>query len=102
MKLSKAAFGFGLLVVLLPKITVAQITPDTTVGTQVTPNVNINGVLSDVINGGAIRGNNLFHSFSEFNIDSGRGAYFTNPIEVTNILTRVTGTREWRKYYYQC
>lgn len=27
----------------------------------------------------------------EFNIDTSRGAYFTNPINVTNIFTRVTG-----------
>jgi filamentous hemagglutinin family protein len=92
MKLSKTAFGFGLLVVLLPKVTVAQIRPDATVGTQVTPNVTINGVLSSSITNGTIRGNNLFHSFSEFNIDSGRGAYFANPADVTNIFTRVTGT----------
>ncbi|RUT02893.1 hypothetical protein DSM106972_058130 [Dulcicalothrix desertica PCC 7102] len=51
----------------------------------------INGVLSDKIEGGAQSGNNLFHSFSEFNINTGRGVYFTNPTDVTNIFTRVTG-----------
>ncbi|RUS97482.1 hypothetical protein DSM106972_084300 [Dulcicalothrix desertica PCC 7102] len=69
----------------------AQIVPDNTIPTQVTTNVNINGLPSDVINGGTVRGNNLFHSFSEFNINVGRGAYFTNPNGVTNILTRVIG-----------
>lgn len=73
----------------------AQITPDTTLGTEssvVTPNVTIGGQKSDRIDGGAIRGTNLFHSFKDFNIDAGRGAYFTNPDGVSNILTRVTGT----------
>ncbi|BAZ16231.1 filamentous hemagglutinin outer membrane protein [Calothrix sp. NIES-4071] len=39
----------------------AQIIPDATVGSQVLKNININGVLSDKIDGGAVRGNNLFH-----------------------------------------
>lgn len=75
--------------------TVAQITPDTTLGVEssvVQPNVVLNGIQSDRIDGGAIRGPNLFHSFQNFNIEAGRGAYFTNPFGVTNILTRVTGT----------
>lgn len=72
----------------------AQITPDATLGNErsvVTPNIIINGLPSDRIDGGAIRGSNLFHSFSEFNIGNGRGAYFTNPNGNQNILSRVTG-----------
>ncbi|BAZ18422.1 filamentous hemagglutinin outer membrane protein (plasmid) [Calothrix sp. NIES-4071] len=72
----------------------AQITPDKTLGTEaskLTPNVLINGASADLINGGAQRGNNLFHSFSEFNIKDGQGVYFANPVGVVNILTRVTG-----------
>ncbi|MCG5060680.1 MAG: filamentous hemagglutinin N-terminal domain-containing protein [Limnoraphis sp. WC205] len=65
----------------------------------VTPNVNIRGINSDApggaatlrIDGGAVRGGNLFHSFQEFNIREGRGAYFSNPDNIINILTRVTG-----------
>lgn len=73
----------------------AQIIPDGSLGAEnsrVVPNQEINGVESDRIDGGAIRGANLFHSFSEFNIGEGRGAYFSNPDGITNILTRVTGT----------
>ncbi len=70
----------------------AQIKPDSSVGTQVIPNVLIQGILSDSIDHGTIRGNNLFHSFSEFNIDAGRGVYFSNPAGISNIFTRVTGT----------
>ncbi|MEH1839517.1 MAG: filamentous hemagglutinin N-terminal domain-containing protein, partial [Nostoc sp.] len=72
----------------------AQIVPDNTLGVEssvVKPNVNIQGILSDRIDGGATRGANLFHSFREFNIGEGRGAYFANPTGIENILTRVTG-----------
>jgi filamentous hemagglutinin family protein len=73
----------------------AQIVPDRTLGSEssrVTPNVTIKGLPSDRIDGGAIRGVNLFHSFQDFNIGSGRGAYFANPNGIANILTRVTGS----------
>nr|WP_242020193.1 filamentous hemagglutinin N-terminal domain-containing protein [Trichocoleus sp. FACHB-40] len=73
----------------------AQIAPDNTLGAEgsvVTPNVNIQGIPSDRIDGGATRGANLFHSFGDFNVGEGRGAYFTNPTGIENILTRVTGS----------
>ena len=69
----------------------AQLTPDTSLGAEssvVNPNV-VDGI--DLINGGATRGSNLFHSFQDFNVDAGRGAYFDNPTGITDILTRVTG-----------
>jgi filamentous hemagglutinin family protein len=74
--------------------TLAQITPDTTLGTErsvVTPNVNIRGLPADRIDGGATRGTNLFHSFSDFNVGEGLRVYFSNPTGIENILTRVTG-----------
>lgn len=43
------------------------------------------------IEGGAIRGSNLFHSFQEFGIPAGAAAYFANPSGVDNIFGRVTG-----------
>ncbi|MBD2210320.1 filamentous hemagglutinin N-terminal domain-containing protein [Nostoc linckia FACHB-104] len=72
----------------------AQITPDNTLGTEtssITPNALINGANADLINGGAQRGSNLFHSFTDFNINVGQSVYFGNPSGVQNILTRVTG-----------
>ncbi|AOX00146.1 hypothetical protein BJP34_12420 [Moorena producens PAL-8-15-08-1] len=72
-----------------------QITPDNTLGNErsvVTPNVNINGALADLIEGGAIRESNLFHSFSDFNVAEFGRVYFANPAGVANILSRVTGT----------
>jgi filamentous hemagglutinin family protein len=73
---------------------VAQIVPDATLGAEnsvVTPNQSVKGVTSDIITGGANRGKTLFHSFQEFNVKTGEGAYFANPTGIENILTRVTG-----------
>ena len=72
----------------------AQITPDASLGTEssvVKPDL-INGLPSDRIEGGAIRGSNLFHSFQKFNIGEGRAAYFSNPEAIENIFSRVTGS----------
>lgn len=74
---------------------IAQVTSDSTLGGEnsvVTPNTIINSVPSNRIDGGAIRGTNLFHSFQEFNIGEGQGVYFTNPSGIQNIFSRVTGS----------
>jgi filamentous hemagglutinin family protein len=95
MKLSSALVFAGASVVLLSCLpATAQIIPDNTLGNEhsiVVPNVDIDGINSDLVEGGAIRDANLFHSFQEFNIDDGRGAYFASPEGIINILTRVTG-----------
>jgi filamentous hemagglutinin family protein len=71
----------------------SQIIPDRTLGaerSQIIP--NFNGLPVEVIQGGAIRGANLFHSFREFNVAAERGAYFFSPsADIQNILARVTG-----------
>lgn len=36
-------------------------------------------------------GNNLFHSFSQFNLDAGDVATFTGPANIHNVISRVTG-----------
>ena len=72
----------------------AQVIPDNSLGSEssiVTPNVTVKDAIADLIEGGATRGNNLFHSFSEFNISEGGNVYFANPDGIANILTRVTG-----------
>ncbi|WP_216351191.1 filamentous hemagglutinin N-terminal domain-containing protein [Leptolyngbya sp. 'hensonii'] len=51
----------------------------------------IKGIPSDRIEGGAVRGINVFHSFSQFSVGQGQGAYFATPAGVQNILSRVTG-----------
>jgi filamentous hemagglutinin family protein len=73
------------------KIAIAQITPDGTLGAE-SSSVRAINQLRDQIEGGAIRGANLFHSFAEFNIGAGREVYFANPTGIENILTRVTGS----------
>jgi filamentous hemagglutinin family protein len=80
-------------VVIFQHPTFAQVTPDNTLGVEksiVTSNTN-NDSLRLQIEGGAIRGTNLFHSFSDFNITEGQSLYFQNPIDITNIISRVTG-----------
>jgi filamentous hemagglutinin family protein len=44
----------------------------------------------NLIEGGARRGDNLFHSLQQLNVDTGRSVYFSDP-GVNNIITRVTG-----------
>ncbi|WOB43356.1 filamentous hemagglutinin N-terminal domain-containing protein [Thermoleptolyngbya oregonensis NK1-22] len=87
------AVALGLLT--MPSAAQAQaILEDGTLGAEssvVTRDVLIQGILSDRIDGGARRGANLFHSFEQFNIDAGRGAYFANPAGVEAIFSRVTG-----------
>jgi filamentous hemagglutinin family protein len=78
--------------------TVAQIVPDATLGIEssvVTPLDDV-GLPIDLIEGGATRSGNLFHSFLEFNIDAERGAYFYSPADIQNILARVTGANPSR------
>lgn len=64
----------------------AQITPDASLGAEQSL------LQGTVINGGAQRGGNLFHSFSQFNIGDGQRIDFANPAGVDRILTRVTGS----------
>lgn len=72
-----------------------QIIPDRTLpnNSQVTTN---NSTIK--IDGGTVRGTNLFHSFNEFslnpdNLSNGiNTAYFNNASNITNIFSRVTGS----------
>ncbi len=68
---------------------IAQITPDASLGAEQS---TLTGVGTITIRGGATRGANLFHSFSNFNVPNNRGVYFANPVGVERIFSRVTGT----------
>ena len=71
----------------------AQVVPDDTLGAEssVLGNGRVEGDAVQMIEGGATRGGNLFHSFSEFNIGAREEVYFANPSNIDNILSRVTG-----------
>ena len=74
--------------------TLAQVIPDASLGIEssiITPNINIKGFPVDLIDGGAIRGANLFHSFTDFNIGDLQRVYFANPLGIESIFSRVTG-----------
>lgn len=92
--LSSGLFA-GLSTIALSPGSIAQIVPDTTFGSErstVRPEI-VRDLPSALISGGAIRGSNLFHSFSSFNIPEGGGAYFVNPDAIRNIFARVMGER---------
>ncbi|MBD2522403.1 filamentous hemagglutinin N-terminal domain-containing protein [Nostoc sp. FACHB-133] len=69
----------------------AQLTPDDSLGKERSQVIPFNQN-NDIIDGGAARGINLFHSFQDFNVGVGRGVYFANPEGITNIFSRVTGS----------
>jgi len=71
----------------------AQLIPDNTLGKENSLVNSINS-LEDRIDGGAVRGSNLFHSFKEFNIGNSKNVNFNNPTTIQNILTRVTGNNQ--------
>ena len=88
LEISKITFSLVFLV-LIPNAAVAQIIPDTSLGSENSV-VDSNGD-RDTLRGGAIRDANLFHSFQEFNVEALREAYFANPDGIDNIFSRVTG-----------
>ncbi|MGB3758237.1 MAG: filamentous hemagglutinin N-terminal domain-containing protein [Rivularia sp. (in: cyanobacteria)] len=75
--------------------TLAQIIPDKTLGSESSVVTPVNPQ-RERIDGGAIRDRNLFHSFTEFNIGEGKEAYFSNPVAIENIFSRVTGSNPSR------
>ena len=65
-----------------------QVTVDSSFGNAgalAGPNFQIPDTLGNTVGG------NLFHSFSDFNIQTGESATFTGPDSINNILGRVTG-----------
>ncbi len=74
-----------------PTTTIAQITGDGTLGTQVNGALTAPCTGNCIINGGTIRDVNLFHSFKEFSIPTSGQAWFNNAPQIQNILTRITG-----------
>jgi filamentous hemagglutinin family protein len=67
----------------------AQVVPDQTL--PVGERSQISGDPNFQIDGGAIRGSNLFHSFQAFSIPIGSSVVFNNDLSIANIISRVTG-----------
>ena len=78
------------LAVIFGNSAVAQIQPDTTLGSE-NSIVNDIDTLNKRIDGGVKLDANLFHSFQEFNVSEGGSVYFANPEGITDIFSRVTG-----------
>lgn len=77
----------------IPTETMAQIVPDNSLGGEKSAITSSQENNVDRIDGGAIRGSNLFHSFQDFNVQSQQKVYFSNPSGIENILGRVTGNK---------
>lgn len=60
--------------------------PDSTATTLTGTNVVIGQEL------GHTSGLNLYHSFSEFNVDAGQTVTFTGNVDTANVISRITGT----------
>ncbi|MEH2004644.1 S-layer family protein [Nostoc sp.] len=84
--LSTLTIGFLSSALLLPAI--AQVTSDGTQNTSVNPNGNNFTIIN-----GIEKGNNLFHSFSNFSVPTGGSASFdlTNTPNIITIFSRITG-----------
>jgi len=88
---SFSRLGLGLLVLLVvasAALSSAQVVLDGKFGTSGAlsgPNYTVTAGM------GATRGNNLFQSFSQFDLKAGDVATFTGPANIQNILSRVTG-----------
>jgi filamentous hemagglutinin family protein len=76
-----------------PSVIMAQITPDSTLGTQVNGSAIVPCTGGNcIITNGTIRGRNLFHSFQQFSLSApGDRATFQSGDEIRNIFARVTG-----------
>ena len=64
----------------------SQISPDGTTNTTVNSTDN-----TITIDSGDRAGDNLFHSFEQFDLPSGSEAFFNNQSDIANIFSRVTG-----------
>jgi filamentous hemagglutinin family protein len=85
-----AAAALALVGALLPAAVDGQITIDgslrpNTAGPLTGPNFVIGAQVGRQV------GNNLFHSFGQFNVGAGESATFTGPSSISNVIGRVTG-----------
>ncbi|PAX46956.1 hypothetical protein CK510_28950 [Brunnivagina elsteri CCALA 953] len=77
-----------------PALAQSNLVQDNTLGSEASRVIfNSRNTPNEAIEGGAQRGQNLFHSFREFNVSENRGVYFhvLDP-SIQNIFARVTGS----------
>jgi len=84
-------FVLSAIVLLSSQSLSAQVLPDNTLGAE-SSTIRTVDELRDRVESGAIRGENLFHSFEQFAIQEGARIDFANPEGITNIFSRVTGS----------
>nr|MDJ0647247.1 filamentous hemagglutinin N-terminal domain-containing protein [Xenococcaceae cyanobacterium MO_188.B19] len=87
--LFKISFLTAITPFLLNNSASAQLIPDQSLGNESSVVNSTNNLLQ--VDGGATRGNNLFHSFREFNVNTNQEVFFNNGINIESIFTRVTG-----------
>lgn len=87
MRCCGTAIGILALAGALAPLCQAQIAPDASLGTRAA----LSGTQWS-ITGGRPEGANLFHSFSQFGVNTGQTATFSGAATVSNIIARVTGT----------
>ncbi|MBD2203255.1 filamentous hemagglutinin N-terminal domain-containing protein [Calothrix sp. FACHB-1219] len=75
-------------VCLTPTLASAQIIPDNTIAS---PSTTATVGNTTEITGGTKSGSNLFHSFTQFSVLKDTTAWFKNDVDVSNIISRVTG-----------
>lgn len=85
------SFFVSVLIGLMAQVTQAQVkvVPDGTLGSKI--DADASKADRYLINGGATKGSNLFHSFKEFSFGSNEQVYFASPNSISNIFSRVTG-----------
>jgi filamentous hemagglutinin family protein len=83
---------------LMPCLSFAQNIPelsiqvDNSLGSESSHLDTDDALKNNVISGGAARGVNLFHSFSEFNVPKDGSSFFYSSGNIENIVARVTGS----------
>jgi filamentous hemagglutinin family protein len=80
--------NFLIILFLIPLTLPAQVTLDGTLGAPLAlpgPDFQIGAEL------GQQYGNNLFHSFQDFNLNQQESATFSGPDHIQNVISRVTG-----------
>ncbi len=85
------SYSCNVLLLIFPLLLQAEVVFDGSLGPNA-EGATLSGIFTISEDDGSVKGNNLFHSFSTFNVNSGETASFTHSSnQITNIIARVTG-----------